>query len=225
MINCIIIEDEAAAREVLIMYIGQTPYLKLLGAYESGLDVPSIALQQADLLFLDIQLPGINGLNFLQTLTTSPKVIVCTAFPDYAVPAFEEAVVDYLLKPFPFQRFIKAVERVRRAGSSLQSDQWLELRSERTVYRIRASDVLFLKAEVDYVRFFTGDQKIMVLGTLKEWRARLVGAGFAQPQRSYLVRLGAVDRLIGPEVIVGEYRIPLGKKFLDGFVGALGGEA
>jgi len=225
MINCIILEDEAAAREVLGMYIEQTPYLKLLGAYESGLDIPPAVLQQASLLFLDIQLPGINGLNFLQTLTNPPQVIVCTAFPDYAVPAFEEAVVDYLVKPFPFQRFLKAVERVRKTNSTPQADQWLELRSERTVYRIKASDVLFLKAEVDYVRFFTADQKIMVLGTLKEWRARLAGAGFAQPQRSYLVRLGAVDRIVGREVIVGQYRIPLGKKFLASFVDALGGEA
>jgi DNA-binding LytR/AlgR family response regulator len=222
MINCIILEDEPAAREVLTMYIDQTPYLRLLGAYESGLDVPPAELKQAGLLFLDIQLPGLNGLNFLQTLTNPPKVIVCTAFPDYAVPAFEEAVVDYLVKPFPFQRFLKAVERVRRSGSASRADQWLELRSERTIYRIKASDVLFLKAEVDYVRFFTVDQKIMVLGTLREWRKRLAEAGFAQSHRSYLIRLNAVDRVVGPEVIIGEYRIPLGKKFGEGFVAALG---
>jgi DNA-binding LytR/AlgR family response regulator len=222
MINCIILEDEPAAREVLAMYIDQTPYLRLLGTYESGLDIPPAALKQADLLFLDIQLPGLNGLSFLQTLTNPPKVIVCTAFPDYAVPAFEEAVVDYLVKPYPFQRFLKAVERVRRSGSASHSDQWLELRSERMIYRIKASDVLFLKAEVDYVRFFTADQKIMVLGTLREWRGKLAGAGFAQPHRSYLIRLGAVDRVIGPEVIVGKNRIPLGKKFSEAFVTALG---
>lgn len=222
MINCIILEDEPAAREVLNMYIDQTPYLRLLGAYESGLDIPPAELNQANLLFLDIQLPGLNGLSFLQTLTRPPKVIVCTAFPDYAVPAFEEAVVDYLVKPFPFQRFLKAVERVRQVRPALQTDQWLELRSERMLYRIKASDVLFLKAEVDYVRFFTVDQKIMVLGTLREWKRRLAGSGFAQSHRSYLIRLGAVDRVIGPEVIVGKNRIPLGKKFRDEFVAALG---
>lgn len=221
MINCIILDDEAAAREVLTMYIGQTPYLNLLGTFESGLDVPPDILKQAWVLFLDIQLPGLNGLSFLQTLHNPPQVIVCTAFPDYAVPAFEAAVIDYLVKPFSFQRFLKAVERVRYTETP-QVDQWLELRSERTVYRIKASDVLFLKAEVDYVRFFTVDQKIMVLGTLREWRERLVGSGFAQPHRSYLIRLGAVDRVIGPEVIVGKNRIPLGKKFGEEFVAALG---
>lgn len=222
MINCIILDDEAAAREVLRMYIKQTPYLNLLGAYESGLDVPPDVLKEAGLLFLDIQLPGLNGLSFLKTLVNAPRVIVCTAFPDYAVPAFEEAVVDYLIKPFSFQRFLKAVERIRQTEAAPHKEQWLELRSERTVYRIKASDVLFLKAEVDYVRFFTVDQKVMVLGTLREWRERLAESGFAQSHRSYLIRLGAVDRVVGPEVIIGKNRIPLGKKYGEGFVAALG---
>ena len=100
MIQCLILEDELSAVEVIEAYIAKTPFLNYLGAYESGLDIPPEQLKKADVLFLDIQLPELNGLSFLKTLQNPPLVIVTTAYPNFAIEAFEEAVTDYLVKPF-----------------------------------------------------------------------------------------------------------------------------
>ena len=113
MIKCLLLEDELSAVEILEGYIQKTPFLELLGTYESGLDVPLEQLKQIDVLFLDIQLPELNGLSFLKTLIHPPHVIVTTAYPSYAVEAFEEAVTDYLVKPFSYERFFKAISRIR----------------------------------------------------------------------------------------------------------------
>ena len=106
--RCIILEDEKAAQDILEGYIQKTPFLTHLGTYESGLDIPPEEIQSADVLFLDIQLPELNGLQFLKTIENPPKIIVTTAFTDYAIKAFEEAVIDYLVKPFSYERFFKS---------------------------------------------------------------------------------------------------------------------
>ncbi|MTI32939.1 LytR/AlgR family response regulator transcription factor [Xanthovirga aplysinae] len=113
MIKCLVLEDEKAAQDVLKNYIEKTPFMSCVGIYETGLDIPQKHLQQTDVLFLDIQLPELNGLSFLKTLEYPPKVIITTAYPDYAIEAYEEAVVDYLVKPYSYERFFKAVSRVR----------------------------------------------------------------------------------------------------------------
>ncbi|MDY7396996.1 response regulator [Aureibaculum sp. 2210JD6-5] len=135
MIQCLILEDENAAQEIVQSYIDKTPFLSSLGVYESGLDIPLDILEHADVLFLDIQLPEINGLSFLKTIKNPPKVIVTTAYSNNAIEAFEEAVIDYLVKPFSYSRFFKAVSRVRDLHIEKQNSEQLFLYADKTIYK------------------------------------------------------------------------------------------
>ena len=171
MMYCIILEDEKPAQEVLQSYINKTPFLDCVGVYENGLDISHQKLQQADILFLDVQLPEINGLSYLKTILNPPKVIVTTAFANYAIEAFEEAVVDYLLKPFSFERFFKAVSRVRNSAlyEKKKLVKSLFLYSDKTLYNINIDYVLFLKAEIDYLNVITEERSILILDSLRNW--------------------------------------------------------
>jgi len=123
MIQCLVIEDEPSAVEIVEAYIEKTPFLYCLGSYESGLDIPIMQLNAADILFLDIQLPELNGLSFLKTLKNPPLVIVTSAYPNYAIEAFEEAVTDYLVKPFSYERFYKSLSRSRQLLDNQEKDK------------------------------------------------------------------------------------------------------
>ncbi len=215
MIKCIILEDEKPAQEVLKKYIEQTPFLNFQGFYESGLHIPLQALQDTELLFLDIQLPGISGLSYLKTLKNPPKVIVTSAYSDYALEAFEEEVVDYLLKPFPYERFFKAVDRIRNL-IAIQQQRALSknvfVYANKAFYNIQVNDILFLKAEADYINIVTSERNYLILDSLKNWNEKLKGFYFLQCHRSYIVNLDKVSKVHGNLVYLNdELKIPIGK--------------
>lgn len=220
MIKCLILEDEKAAQRVLQKFIEKTPFLAIIGVYESGLQIPPNELQEVDILFLDIQLPELNGLSFLKTLNNPPKVIATTAFADYALEAFEEAVVDYLLKPFSYERFFKAVSRI----SSLlkteieKPDKNVFLYADKTFYNIQVDDILLLKAEVDYVNVVTTNKEYLVLDSLKNWKEKLSNNNFVQVHRSYLISFDKIKKVNGNLVFVGNEKIPIGKQYKDDFL-------
>ncbi|MGK0307680.1 MAG: DNA-binding LytR/AlgR family response regulator [Urechidicola sp.] len=220
MIQCLILEDEKPAQKVLISYIEKTPFLECLGIYETGLNIPAIELQKADVLFLDIQLPELNGLSFLKTISNPPKVIVTTAFPNYAVEAFEEAVVDYLLKPFSYERFFKAVTRVRNDAvyQNKEIDKNIFLYSDKTLYKINVDDVLFLKAEVDYVTVVTKEKNYLILDSLRNWNEKLQSFKFIQVHRSYVINIDKITKVYGNQVFIGDIAIPIGKTYKDDFL-------
>ncbi|NER15376.1 response regulator [Leptobacterium flavescens] len=213
MINCIVLEDEKPAQEVLKKYIDKTPFLNFQGLYESGLHIPLQALKSAELLFLDIQLPGINGLSYLKTLKDPPKVIVTTAYPDYAVEAFEEEVVDYLLKPFSYERFFKAVDRIRnQIATKEQHSKNVFVYADKTFYNIRIDDILYLKAEADYINIVTEERDFLVLDSLRNWKEKLKGFNFLQCHRSYIVNLDKVSKVYGNQIFMGnDLKVPIGK--------------
>jgi DNA-binding LytR/AlgR family response regulator len=220
MIQCLILEDEKPAQKVLISYIEKTPFLECLGIYETGLNIPAIELQKADVLFLDIQLPELNGLSFLKTISNPPKVIVTTAFPNYAVEAFEEAVVDYLLKPFSYERFFKAVTRVRNDAvyQNKEIDKNIFLYSDKTLYKINVDDVLFLKAEVDYVTVVNKEKNYLILDSLRNWNEKLQSFKFIQVHRSYVINIDKITKVYGNQVFIGDIAIPIGKTYKDDFL-------
>ncbi|MFK7937047.1 MAG: LytR/AlgR family response regulator transcription factor [Saprospiraceae bacterium] len=131
-------------------------FLQPLGTFESGLDVESDLLQRADLLFLDIQLPELNGIQYLKSLAQPPQVIVTTAYPNFALDAFKIAATDYLLKPFSFARFYKSIQRIQQQQlASPSQDATYFIYADKTTYKIKTSEILFFKAEVDYVKIVT----------------------------------------------------------------------
>ncbi len=220
MIKCLILEDEIAAQEVLQSYIDKTPFLDCVGIYESGLDLTQEQLQRADILFLDVQLPEINGLSYLKTITNPPKVIVTTAYSNYAIDAFEEAVIDYLLKPFPFERFFKAIIR---AKNQLQvehkgADESLFLYADKTFYKINIDDILYLSAEVDYVKVVTEEKSILILDSLRNWEEKLQNFRFIQVHRSYIVNLEKITKVYENLVFISDNAIPIGKTYKELFM-------
>lgn len=224
MMHCLILEDEQSAREVLLGYIDKTPFITSLGVYESGLDIPPELLQRANVLFLDIQLPELNGLSFLKTVHNPPIVIVTTAYPNYAIEAFEEAVLDYLVKPFSYERFFKAVTRVRNQHliRLKEKNKQLFLYADKTIYKIQTDDILYLKAEVDYVNIVTYDKQILILDSLRNWKEKLQDFAFMQVHRSYIINVDRISKIQGNQVFINDEPIPIGKTFKEAFLKRLG---
>ncbi|WP_298539433.1 LytTR family DNA-binding domain-containing protein [uncultured Aquimarina sp.] len=219
MMNCIIIEDEHGAQEVLTNYIDKTPFLHCKGIYESGLDIDSKQLEEVDFIFLDIQLPELNGLSFLRTLINPPKVIITTAYPDYAVEAFEEAVIDYLVKPFSYERFFKAVNRIQ--DKIIEKKEYVKqffLYADKTIYNIHVDDICLLKAEVDYVKVVTLHKNILILDTLRNWEEKLHNFNFIRIHRSYIINMDKIEKVSGNQVFIGDRVIPIGKTYKSTFL-------
>lgn len=224
MIRCLILEDEIAAQEVLQNYIDKTPFLSCNGIYESGLDVSTEVLNQTDVMFLDIQLPELNGLSFLKTIANPPKVIITTAHSVYAIEAFEEAVVDYLLKPFSFERFFKAVTRVRNQIQieHKEIDKQLFLYANKTYYNINIDDILYLQAEVDYVKVVTTERAILILDSLRNWEEKLSIHNFIRTHRSFIINADKMDKIAGNQIFIADKTIPIGKVYRDDFFKRIG---
>jgi len=184
-LNCVVIDDEFLARQYLVAYIEKLPFLNLLGDYSSPLAIlEDIKEGNIDLLFLDIQMPDITGLEFLKTMDKQPYVIFTTAFKEYALEAYEHNVVDYLLKPFSFDRFLKAVNKVvdkikmeKEGFSGKETDKsekpqieknYMIVRADRKLYKINFDDLIFIEGQKAYVTFHTRLKKITALITLRE---------------------------------------------------------
>ncbi|MEM8892113.1 MAG: LytTR family DNA-binding domain-containing protein [Bacteroidota bacterium] len=218
--NCIIIEDEIPAQQLLLNYIERTADLSCLGVYTSVSEVSLPNLARIDLLFLDIQLPELNGLDFLRTLEKRPSIIITTAYREYAIDAFEEAVSDYLLKPFSYQRFLKAIFRVQKTRTSEQEDispESLFVYADRTFKKIVKSDILYIKAEVDYVMIYYGENKFLIKDSLNHWEEKLKEEGFIRVHRSYLVNFEKVESVEGNTITIATTSIPIGKTYRDQF--------
>lgn len=220
MIQCLVLEDEQAAQEILKAYIEKTPFLSCVGIYESGLDVPHEKLKQTDVLFLDIQLPELNGLSFLKTLTNPPLVIVTTAYPNYAIEAFEEAVTDYLVKPFSYERFYKSLTRVQTLLSKEKKEKknQIFLYADKTMYKIFIEDILFLKAEVDYVNVVTSEREVLVLDSLQNWSKKLAFFNFLRTHRSYIINMDKIEKVSGNQVFINEHILPVGRTYKQYFL-------
>ena len=220
MIRCLILEDELSALELIQNYIEKTPFLECIGSFESGLDIPTTSLKEADILFLDIQLPELDGLSFLKTIINPPIVIVTSAFPDYALNAFEEAVNDYLLKPFSYERFYRSVTRARNKidkENSSKPNQIL-LYTNKTTFKVNLDDILYLKAEVDYVNFVTINRNILILDSLNSWVKRLKAYHFFRIHRSYVINLNHIEKIKGNQVFIKDEGLPIGKTYKVDFI-------
>ena len=222
-IPCLVLEDEPSAVEIVEAFIEKTPFLYCLGSYESGLDVPPDQLQAAHVLFLDIQLPELNGLSFLKTLHNPPLVIVTTAYPNYAIEAFEEAVTDYLVKPFSYERFYKSLSRVRSLIVEQQKDikNQIFLYADKTIYKTNIEDILFLKAEVDYVNVVTQEREVLVLDSLQNWSEKLSQFNFKRAHRSYIVNLNQIEKVTGNQIFVKGSVLPIGRTYKQDFLESL----
>lgn len=228
-LKCLIIEDELPAQRVLKKYIEDVPYLELCGTFKSAMDaLETIQSQDIDLLFLDINLPKISGLNFLRSLKQPPKVIITTAYPDYAHEGFELDVVDYLLKPFSFERFIQSLSKLKsdvgkRASDSDDGKQSYEhryafVKVDKVLHRVDFKDIKYIESDKDYVKIVRSGENLMLLQTLKHWENMLPDREFARVHKSYIVNISRIDKIVGNQIKVDDATIPIGRHYKQDFL-------
>jgi len=213
-LNCLIIEDQIPAQDILIRYIEQVPNLTVLGVYISPLEAISVIENGAvDILFLDVHLPKLSGIELLKSLNYQPNTILTTGFSDYAVEGFELDVVDYLLKPFSFERFLKAVSKVPQKDDYLSGDQASDLlfvRNKGQIKKIEISTILYIEAKGDFLFIHHQDGRDIANISLQKLLLTL-GSNFAKCHKSYVVNLGSIDKIYGNQIIVGTKNIPIGR--------------
>lgn len=220
-IKCIIAEDEPIAREILRQYISDVPNLTLVKEFEDGLNAYNyLKTESVDLLFLDINMPKLSGISLLKSLQNPPKVILTTAYSEYALDSYELDVIDYLLKPFSFERFLKAIHKVENHNSVKRSDNFLNVKADGKIYRISFSEILYIEAKGDYLTLHTETQKLTFYKTLKSILHDLPAANFLRVHKSYIIDLNKIDFVEGNLIHIGNNIIPIGKAYKAEFAGA-----
>jgi len=210
MLNCLIVEDEPLARQQIQAYISRVPFLRLAGTArnaEVALDIIRSAV--IDLVFLDIQLPQLNGIEFLKGLAEPPQVIFITAYPEYAVTGFELEVTDYLVKPVTFERFLKACEKARL--KSLNAPAYLYVRNGTRSERVAIADILFVEAMLNYVHIVTASRKLTVYASLTAMESSLPQGQFIKIHKSYLAALRHIDAADGNQLLIGGHSLPISR--------------
>jgi DNA-binding LytR/AlgR family response regulator len=218
-IRCIIVDDEPFARQILREHVENVDILKLCGEFETAVEAYNfLARETVDLIFLDIQMPRMTGLEFLQNTRRDAQVVLTTAYPNYALQGYELDVLDYLLKPISFDRFLKAVgksaEQLEAGNSGPRQPVELDsffLKCERKIEQIKFVEVLYIEAMANYVVVHTMRGKFITYMTFKGIEERLLEKQFVKIHKSYLVSLTAINSVEDDEVVVGEIRLPIGK--------------
>lgn len=223
MINCIIVEDAPLAVDKLKNFISKVPLLDLAGTFDNGLDAFNFLQSNTiDLLFLDIQMEQFTGLQLLQALHTRPHIIIVSAYGEYAVQGFEYDVTDYLLKPYSFERFLKAVNKVQTEMASNPPAQplpkdYIFLKTEYRMVRINLCDILYIEGKGAYLHVITDTTRIMTLLSFKEIESLLPAKQFIRIHKSYLIAINKIDNIERNVVKIANMRIPIGKSYLKDF--------
>lgn len=231
-INCLIVDDEPISLEIIEGYCKHLPYLTVVGSCDNALKA-KIALQQekVDLLFLDINMPVIDGISFLKTMKHPPKVVFTTAYKEYAIDAFELSAVDYLLKPFSLERFIvavdKAVEQMQAshkvaATSNTEEPRFCFIKADGKIYKVLFSDVLYAEASGNYTKIVTTNNTLVPAMTFAALEGLLPASIFIRVHRSFIVNKEKISHIEGNRVYIGQAEIPLGSHYKEGFLSALG---
>jgi len=231
--NCIIVDDEPMARDVMRRYIEKTPTLHLSGEFSNAIDA-LVFLQnnKVDLIFLDIRMPELLGTELVQSLQNPPKIIFTTAFKEYALDGFDLDAVDYLLKPVRFERFLRAVNKAFPKKGAEQADSTSELRKtgsdfiylrvDRKLVKILLADLLYIESARDYVKVFTKDKSYITRQTISSIEAMLSGSEFIRIHRSYIISVSKIKSFTNEMVEIGNNELPIGKFYRNSFVKTIG---
>ena len=237
MMKCVIIDDEPMAIQILEDYAASTPFLELARSFEDALEaLPYLQEHRIDLLFLDINMPDISGIQFLKALARKPMVIFTTAYAEYAVASYELDAVDYLLKPIDLDRFLKASNKAyglfhqqhRNNPSSSpaaveagESRDYLFVKSGYERVRITFSEVLYIESAKNYVVFVTKEKNIMSLFSMNEILKQLPSDSFSRIHKSYIVNLAHIDAVTNHNVVIGRQELPMGEAYKRDFLAAI----
>ncbi|MBN2173931.1 MAG: response regulator transcription factor [Bacteroidales bacterium] len=230
LIKCVIADDEQYARKLLADYVTRVPGLELAGQCKNAMDViKTLHNQPVDLLFLDIQMPDMTGVELLKTLSSKPVVIFTTAYKEYAIEGYELDVIDYMLKPISFERFMqgvnKAVDFIRMKKNqkdphilSIPSEpvsETINLKADYKIYRVKLDDILYIEGLKEYVSVFTIIKRYIVLESLKRLEEILPAGRFMRVHKSYIVNIKKINALYGNTIEMGDKEIPIGKLYAE----------
>lgn len=218
-IKCIIVDDEPLGRNIMEKYVSQTPGLVLESVCKNGFEASKVLQSTAvDLMFLDINMPGLTGISLAKSLANSPMIIFVTAYPEFAVEGFEVNALDYLVKPVSYERFLKSVNRVReqRQLDRKLSEDSILIKSDKKLYRIRFEEVVFIEAFGDYMKVHLGEKTLLTNDTMKSIQEKLPD-NFLRIHKSYIINLGRVEFVEGNYVRVGSKDLPIGGTYRESF--------
>jgi DNA-binding LytR/AlgR family response regulator len=228
MIRTIAIDDEPLALKLISGYIAKTPFLELVSSFDNPLSVLEfLEHESVDLIFADIQMPDLSGTDFVRLMNKGPKVVFTTAFERYAIEGFKLNVVDYLLKPFSYDEFLIAVQKVQtlieleqKALPQIEANnEFLFLKSEYKIRRINFNDILYIEGLKDYIKVFIKNEEkpILSISTLKMVESKLPAQHFMRVHRSFIVNLDKIDTIERSRIVFGKVYIPISEQYKDSF--------
>jgi two-component system, LytTR family, response regulator len=234
MIRCLVVDDEPLALHILEDYISKVPFLQLIKATTNPIEALTLVQDGGiDLVFLDVQMPELTGLQFLKISNGKTKVILTTAYPQYALEGYELDVVDYLLKPIAFDRFFKAAQKaqgviqpaaklaVKEEPQPAQYDDFMSdfifVKTEHKIQKVYLHDIMFIEGLKDYISIFTPEERIITLQNMKKMEDALPEKHFVRVHKSYIVALNKIDSIERSRISIGEKVIPIGDTYRDLF--------
>jgi len=232
IIKCLVVDDEQLARKLLEGYIQRIPNLRLMKSCKNALEATEyIQDNDIDLIFLDIQMPELTGIGFLQTIFRKPAVIFTTAYKEYAIQGYQLDVVDYLLKPFTFERFLQGVNKASElikmktlsnkmisneiTGKEKETKDYITLKADHRIHKVMYDKIIYIEGAREYVIFYMEEQKIMVLESLKHLEEVLPSSLFLRIHKSYIINKHKVKALYGNQVEIAGKQIPIGRNYLE----------
>lgn len=229
MIKCLVVDDEPLALDILVDYIEKVPALELVKATTSAFEALTLAQEgKVDLIFLDVQMPELTGIQFLKIIKGKCQVILTTAYPEYALDGYELDVTDYLLKPIAFDRFYKAVQKVTNnkipsASSPTETiyvqntPDFIFVKTEHKIQKINLDDILYIEGLKDYISLFTPSERIITLLNMKKMEESLPSKRFIRVHKSYIVSLDKIESIERSRITIKDKIIPVGDTYRDNF--------
>jgi DNA-binding LytR/AlgR family response regulator len=222
--DCLIVDDEELSRNMIQHFVEQTESLNLVAACSSAMEAVNVlSKKKVDLIFLDIEMPQMNGFELIESMAEPPLIIMVTSKKDHAVEAFDHDVVDYLIKPLSYPRFLKAVARARQANSLNEdegffNDNELFVRSDAKIIKISLDEIYYIEALADYIMIFTQNNKFIVHSTMKGFQGRLPKRKFARVHRSYIINTNKIETIENLFIVMNNKYIPIGALYKDEFM-------
>lgn len=229
-IKCLLVDDEPPAIELLQRYTNMIDQLDVVGTSHSAVRAfDMLKDKKVDLMFLDIQMPVLNGIDFIKTLKNPPAIILTTAYREYALDGFDLDIIDYLLKPIAFDRFLKAVDKYRdrqlvpsqEATMPKENVDYIFCNINRTHHKVIFSDIIYIESLKDYVRIHTQTTKLVVKGNIGSFMKRLPADQFVRIHRSHIIAMGGIQSYNQSEVCIEGHQLAIGVSYRDGFIAAL----
>jgi two-component system LytT family response regulator len=222
--NCMIVDDEELSSSILKLHVEQISYLKLIGICKCPFKaLDSLNAEKVDLLFLDIEMPGLNGLDLIKSLDKPPLVILTTTHTGYALEAYENNVVDYLVKPIEFPKLLKSTEKAKRFQGQIHkkndfNSEYLFLKKDSMLHKVAVKDIQWVEASGDYVTVCTSDSSYSLHLTLKAIEKKLPAERFIRTHRSFMIQLEQIGRIDDNVICIGKKLIPIGSLYKDEFM-------